>query len=589
MSSPQQPERKHQRQLSFSDDGLLSKKMRAKVKAEADKFAKALPDLIKSGKEQEYYSAVYQEVLDRQKKERPYQREIKRVPIAHPGLRQSDEEEISSEQAQEAFLKVGQAVGIKEFDLVLKRNEKAKDQEQEPQKKKRKTQRTRRKKLTPEQKKLAPLFQSGFHLDEERQMASPPTAKVGRRTEQLIGNFSAILYERFKSTNEAEVEAMVANGTLFVSANKLGTVEKITEELQKQELSSILKDHGSGDAEKVLMFVQAMQGKDDLDLSRLGRIDFELSVGPILDKNQFIEVLRALKNATRIVQAKNVSQAAAFLSSGSHAGRIVTVPGEENCHAEQNLMYAVILADYKEQVQIAGMRRACTGCWMSYKLATEIGDYNIVYNPLPGLAFPTTVDRGLANIANALKVRHQDLEGLFTRWLTGYNQFFSGKPLDKPSSGRQPAIPISQYGAKDSSRRSYSRSPEPEAESDEQPLLERKISHAPRRPGATSFSIAYNGGGGTAPNPISIPIKQHGEDITIGRSDRCDVTVDASGFPETAATLSFGRSGIQIKAVDARIIINSDETLRSGGVSTLTEGDEFTINRFSWIIKNTGD
>lgn len=267
------------------------------------------------------------------------------------------------------------------------------------------------------------------------------------RVLEMLAWLSTLLFaEVSREVSSQEVEAMVVNGRVLVSANEQDAVRAIAAAqlpglLDRADVLEMLKSdlsrrHATAMGQ-VLSAVSA-QPADESELTEAQRAGIELVAqyevdSSLLDdedeRNELSDLIATLGNAMlekkfRCVDGGSPQSAAGLIEDAEYAGQIIVVDAWQRTsatsgksavcsHAEQNLLYALVCSGHREGAQVAGKKRPCSGCSLTLRLVDEAG-FNVRYNPHPGGQWDGTTYQGLLQIA--LQLNNYDADGL-NRWI----------------------------------------------------------------------------------------------------------------------------------------------------------------------------
>ena len=230
------------------------------------------------------------------------------------------------------------------------------------------------------------------------------------------------------SIKAVEVEAMWVNDRVVVSANEL----KHIEDLRAKAFETVLRD-ATPDAvaaweafeyrrrEKLVDVVNVMgrEGADDASVrrgaTRLGRFEVDLAQFPnqLAAVNGILATFRAELDKTKFATG-DATDAGNWLTADSHKHRIVVMsaPKPETgafcSHAEQNLVYALVLSGHKGEAVVAGGKRPCTVCWLTMRLARLKGFNLTIWH---GLYAPKNTPKAVIDKVNgALRAALKDAD-----------------------------------------------------------------------------------------------------------------------------------------------------------------------------------
>jgi hypothetical protein len=312
--------------------------------------------------------------------------------------------------------------------------------------------------------------------------ASGPVPKGGRRDLQLLNQLSQLLLNALKAqgVETMEVEALVVDGRILVSANEQATVKA----LAALDLRNLLPGYrstapvgpkqttGKVNWERVkprkiadlctalLPDARSLDVRLPVDaaakvgLRRLIQLQVDCQLVP--DQRSQVTAILATLRATlagngALVRGGDQQAVAAKILDPNYAGKIITVDAVANSHAEQNLVAAAVAAALASTaaaknlheklralgpVSVAGGKRPCTTCWYTMGLARRYG-LDIHCNWHPGGLWKTTTNIGTFNVADLLNVPKTELTGVLEdigRRLGGLTQHVSDTRADAPRS-----------------------------------------------------------------------------------------------------------------------------------------------------------
>ncbi|OLR92215.1 hypothetical protein [Actinokineospora bangkokensis] len=254
--------------------------------------------------------------------------------------------------------------------------------------------------------------------------ASGPRYKAADRALQLLNQLSQVLLRA--AAGSQEVEAMLVNGRILVSANETSSVEALV----AQNLGDLLDAERAHTEEYVQANWAARKGRKLADLGaaltdeddggplgpsgargaeRLGRLEVDLAVFPGQREAvaAILDVLReVLVDQVAIVAGGPAEVVAGMIDDDANRNRIIAVDAREKAagpctHAEQNLLHALVLSGYTGPAYVAGGKRPCTVCWLSHTLARMNG-YDVTFNTRRGGFWDGRTTEGVMHIGLAL-------------------------------------------------------------------------------------------------------------------------------------------------------------------------------------------
>lgn len=311
-------------------------------------------------------------------------------------------------------------------------------------------------------------------------LASGPVPKGGRRDLQLLSQLSQLLFNALakKNVKTYEVEAMVVNGRILVSANE----PPATAALATLKLNDIVPDCWSTRAvkkqttgnvawekvkpRKIADICAALLPSDParavaakVGLRRLIQLQVDCQLVPD-QHNQVSAILTTLhtmlnSNLT-LIKGGDRDAVARLINDPGHAGKIIVVDAVTRSHAEQNLVAAAIAAALRptnaltprEKLQalgpisVAGCKRPCSTCWFTIALARRYG-LDIHCNWHPGGLWKGSTQAGMQNVADLLGIEKakltKELEAI--RAAMGFTQYVTDNSVTAPRSKKVEDLP----------------------------------------------------------------------------------------------------------------------------------------------------
>jgi hypothetical protein len=453
----------------------------------------------------------------------------------------------------------------------------------------------------PKGMQFAGVKQAGKWAEKGRASGRGP--KSDTRDLQLLNQISQAMINFVVNTQE--VEAMAVNGRIIVSANEKATIQKIGQAKLDEILKAEAEDDFQQKKDKISSVGAALTvGDGDLsDLERTGidrlsrmETDSHFSEDQASGVKSVLETLAAtLGKRLEIVNGGSPETVAGMITDVAYQGRIITIDAntkmvkvkgkdkEASCtHAEQNLVYALVLAGYGGGASIAGGKRPCTVCWLSLQLASSKG-YKIRFNSHPGGYWSSTTLEGLRLIAEALGFDEDGLKDKVQELATGFIQYATDPDVLGPSDVDLVEGVISgdwrtDMGTPSQSPEHYPYSPgspEPEVEAEK------------------TFSLTYVGATGGAPDPGigDVTLDNDGTKKTIGRN-KGDIVLSHPTVSRTHGSIwaEGGTVKLSVDGGNTRIDANGTGAYTAapaGTVYTLTAGSQFTIGAYIWKVLAT--
>jgi hypothetical protein len=230
-------------------------------------------------------------------------------------------------------------------------------------------------------------------------VARGPAAKDASYDLVLLNEISQVMINAVKST---EVEAMVLEDRILVSANEAATVEALCSRSLKELFTSKggkVEDWARRKQEDLTSLMSGLTGTGADD--RLVDIGVASNLYPD-QSHQLAAFLEILKSSLEIVDGGEPQRAGSFIMDDEYAGRIIAVSAANGYHAEQSLALALMHGGYSGAASIAGGKRPCQLCLFSLILVQENGFPNLRFNRVPGGLWDTTPREGLVAICNLL-------------------------------------------------------------------------------------------------------------------------------------------------------------------------------------------
>lgn len=106
---------------------------------------------------------------------------------------------------------------------------------------------------------------------------------------------------------------------------------------------------------------------------------------------RLIEVLKGKTTGKNGVLRRVDAGESGLITSDRYEGKILIVDGPSGFHAEQNLMWAYKQSGSTPQATIAGVKRPCLGCYLTFRLMTEQYGADIDFNAHSGFAWAQSI------------------------------------------------------------------------------------------------------------------------------------------------------------------------------------------------------
>ncbi|MEU6285481.1 hypothetical protein [Streptomyces sp. NPDC047028] len=451
-------------------------------------------------------------------------------------------------------------------------------------------------------------------------LASPPRPKVENRVQQLLSELSVALLETFAVKGDFEFECMEVNGRVLACPNKAQSSEKATggkKNLQgvitgMQDVIAASKKAGKKEKEvsvkdivvlkQIVSILDPSSGPVDEDaINRMGRLLHDVSSVDDTQKAAFISVLNVIKKnlKKKPIAGGDAGKIAKWITDSEHAGALmVMTPAKEGFHSEQNLLLAYLKSGASAPVIVAGTKRPCTGCYLSYRLA-ELSGLPVEFGHRPGGAWAGATGLGLTTIAGALGIGPEKLKEIIQQELTSaeFNQWLTGNEGDEPEEIKSNLFGIGFKASKKKTPRdkddeghrkdrSRSRSPrgfgrfarrdqrERDEIADDSPMF--IVPLAPDEPGhaaidESDFEVRAR--------PVRIgkrgPVKLAGGNCAL-----CSEKVSAS--------VQIGRkqNTVEILAIGKQLEVNKKAVAKETSM-ILEDGDIFTVGHYRFLVSSS--
>ncbi len=143
-----------------------------------------------------------------------------------------------------------------------------------------------------------------------------------------------------------------------------------------------------------------------------------------------VALASALKSSKQLVDAG--SDPVRYVTSGGGANRVILVGSGRFCHAEQNLLVALVKSGYSGAVTVAGGKRPCAACRVAFALAQEsVPQLRYVDNS--GGAWFGSSRSSFSQLADALSVSMEHIQRVAARVLER-EQYVTIFDTDAPES-----------------------------------------------------------------------------------------------------------------------------------------------------------
>lgn len=229
---------------------------------------------------------------------------------------------------------------------------------------------------------------------------------------QLLRHLSTAFFSFFRNKldqgSEQEVECMLVNNRIFVSANLNKTLVEFKKHLagssarSEETLISILtSSHDSKNIRTNAVtrkLAGVIQGTRSVGGSAVLKILAETFLSSIFsNKDCFVDY-----------------SGPEMVTSNTYKNKVIYLTGFGDLHAEQKLILALAGAGHKGPAIIRGKKRPCSSCYLMLKFANEVVGLNIDYNVRPG-GYWGNANEGVHKLAKLVGFNAQKLG----HWLKG--------------------------------------------------------------------------------------------------------------------------------------------------------------------------
>lgn len=248
-----------------------------------------------------------------------------------------------------------------------------------------------------------------------------PGFKVGSQALQLLGHLSQAFLNK---VNDMEYQAMLVNDRVFVAANEQTAIASFAgmhlRDLLAEGTRNIILDtdpKAKVRAYKIGALCEALK-LDKASTAQLTRVQedgakmlAEYALGYHIDHTAR-KPLRSLLNILRHQAVNGPAMLGPFtpdvardyVADPKYKNKVILVktPVLKGWHAEQALVYTMILANWTAGAFVAGSKLPCFGCWLTLNLLPQRG-YPLSFTKKPGYIWGTTMS-GLTAVAKRLGV-----------------------------------------------------------------------------------------------------------------------------------------------------------------------------------------
>lgn len=252
-----------------------------------------------------------------------------------------------------------------------------------------------------------------------------------RRIRQMLRQISTAIFgyvrEELGKTGEQEVQAMLVNNRILISANDTGTIDALALHLKKKAKKVAVDEYRNE-------FGNVLKGEW---VKKTREVRTAKKLGEVLRKKRLVDhhaanLLRTIARAKKSVKVLDLStDDGSIVTSPGGDEKVILVKGSPLPHAEQKLVHALFVAypaGYAERVYVYGKKRPCYGCFLTLKYVKEHGFPKLTFNPRAGGTwFPPVED--VIRHANIFDSTRADIAEWFeaeakkgyTAWKTGPN------------------------------------------------------------------------------------------------------------------------------------------------------------------------
>lgn len=250
-----------------------------------------------------------------------------------------------------------------------------------------------------------------------------PGLKVGDKVLQLLGWISQFIFHKIR---DMEVQAMLVEGTVFVSANAKAALAGLRDEALREgllraaemvagedgdhkeerrlNLGSLAVALAEGEAEEDELTEQQKRGADVLaEIEAAHHMQYELRK----DLRELVGVIQQqVRKRTELVGPLKPEAAAGCIGKAEYTGKIILVdsPGT-GWHAEQVLAYTLVLSGQRK-ASISGTKRPCTLCFHTLSMVSQYG-WQLDFDTCPGFFWKNPI-KGFWRIAQKLGVEGEE-------------------------------------------------------------------------------------------------------------------------------------------------------------------------------------
>ncbi|HEV7372161.1 hypothetical protein [Arenibaculum sp.] len=209
----------------------------------------------------------------------------------------------------------------------------------------------------------------------------PRASFSAMRNRQAIRHLATRIFfaiQKYTQASEEEIQCMVVNGRIFVASNNNNSLPALKRALAKNgsKLYDLLTaDLGIANEPRLVRATNKMKKR--------------LDDGSHAKRSMVHGILEGVMNAAlddaiiemKLSSGKN-AHCADFIDNAAYNGKIIFISGK-SAHAEQKLIWTLILAGSTRAAIIYGKKRPCRICYETLSYAQSIG-CNVEFNGYPG-------------------------------------------------------------------------------------------------------------------------------------------------------------------------------------------------------------
>lgn len=252
-----------------------------------------------------------------------------------------------------------------------------------------------------------------------------------RRTRQVLRQISTAIFgyvrEELDMKAEQEVQAMLVNDRILISANDDGTIDALALHLKKKA-KKVAHDEYRNEFGNVLKGEWVQKTRELRTAKKLGAV---LRRKRLADHHA-ANLLRAMARAKKCIKVLDLStDDAGIVTSPDGDEKVILVKGSPLPHAEQKLVHALFkayLGGYAGRVYVYGKKRPCYGCYLTLKYVEEHGFPDLWFNSRAGGTWFPPVEDAIrhaeifgTNRADIAEWFEEEAKKGYTAWKSGAN------------------------------------------------------------------------------------------------------------------------------------------------------------------------